>query len=52
MSNMTPQQLVDNVVAMGPTVLMRGMQLRRPIKIGWRLLETTLYDNGRWWLTL
>lgn len=27
------QQVVDIAVAMGPTVLMRGMQLRRPIDV-------------------
>ncbi len=27
------QQVVDSAVTMGPTVLMRGMQLRRPIDV-------------------
>lgn len=27
------QQVVDSAAAMGPTVLMRGMQLRRPIDV-------------------
>ncbi|MGV1872534.1 hypothetical protein [Agrobacterium rosae] len=33
MSDIWLQQVVDSAVAMGPTVLMRGMQLRRPIDV-------------------
>ena len=33
MENAILQQAVDRAVTMGPTVLMRGMQLRRPIDV-------------------
>ncbi|MDX3977659.1 hypothetical protein [Shinella sp.] len=33
MVNTILQQSVNNAVAMGPTVLMRGMRLRRPIDV-------------------
>jgi len=33
MENAILQQVVDRAVSMGPAVLMRGMQLRRPIDV-------------------